>query len=67
MGRVQSEHASDPLRVHSSVNFRKINALLIVRFISIYSLLKNYQGDHIYKQMENLHKVLGFGPASMMS
>ena len=34
-----------------------MNSLLIFTFISLYCLLKNHQGGHIYQQTENLHTV----------
>ena len=40
---------SDPLRV--------IVSLYLRTFISLYRLLEKYQGDNIYKQIENLHTV----------
>ena len=52
--------------VHSSINIRKIKLIAyniyiysqckyIFTLISLCRLFKNYQGDHIYKQIENLH------------
>ena len=54
---VHVSFASDPLWVIAPRTTEKLNSLLIFTFISLYPLLKNYQGDHIYKQIENLHTV----------
>ena len=49
--------ASDPLRFIAPWTTEKLNSLLIFTFISLYRLLKNHQGGHIYQQTENLHTV----------
>ena len=66
MGHVQSERtpkgvhvsfASDPLPFIAPWTSEKLNSFLIFIFISLYRLLKNHQGDHIYEQIDNLYTV----------
>ena len=53
--RVHVSIASDTLWFIDSWKSEKLNSFLIFTFISLYRLLKNYQGDQICKQKENLH------------
>ena len=54
---VHVSFASDPLCFIAPSALEKKNSLLIFTFISLCCLLKNYQGDHMYKQKENLYSV----------
>ena len=54
---VHVSFASDPLRFIAPWTTEKLNSLLIFTFFSLYRVLKNLQGGHIYQQTENLHTV----------
>ena len=50
-------HPKAELVARAGVRAPTAATAVIFTFISLYRLLKNYQGDHIYKHIDNFHTV----------